>query len=314
MTRDRSSIKNKISFLKQLSEKCVLCPRKCGVNRMKNEKGFCGAGMTAEVYSYSAHQGEEPPLSGYRGSGTIFFAHCNMKCVYCQNYVFSQDENGNEKNAEELAYIMLELQKAGCHNINLVSPTHYITQIAESILIARINGLVIPIVYNTGGYDSVEIIKIMDGLVDIYMPDMRYSDDSMSEKYSSAPDYVENNRLCVKEMHRQKGDLLEDYQGIARKGLIIRCLVLPGNISGTGDTLKFIKEEISAETFISLMSQYYPAYNAKNCEPLSRRVTNKEYGEAVSALRKLGLNNGWVQESPSGMDDSLGGHRIRRKK
>lgn len=307
-------IKERLPQLKSLSKSCVVCPRQCRVNRLKNERGHCRAGITPVVYSYSPHYGEEPPLSGTRGSGTIFFTHCNMGCVYCQNYNFSQLSDENQISIEQLAGIMIQLQTLGCHNINLVSPTHYVPQIVEAISKALELGLEVPIVYNTGGYDSLEVIQLLEGIIDIYMPDMRYRDNQMALKYSHTPNYAEHNRACVSEMQRQVGDLNLDEFDIATQGLIIRCLVLPYNISGSEETLEFIASKISQNAYVSLMSQYYPIYKAYSYQELSRRVTDYEYRKVVAKLNDLELNNGWVQANPNGMDTSLGGHRIKLRK
>lgn len=293
--------------------RCAICPRRCGVNRSSGRFGYCRAPAKAVVYSYSPHHGEEPPLSGTRGSGTIFFSHCNMKCVYCQNYYFSQLDNGEEITEEKLAEIMLYLQKAGCHNINLVSPTHFVPQIVMALELALEGGLDIPIVYNTGGYDLAETIKLLDGIIDIYMPDMRYSDDGMAKKYSDAQKYVEHNRICVRQMQRQVGDLVLDAKGIARKGLIIRLLVLPQEISGTAATLRFIGHEISQNAYLSLMSQYYPTFKSYNYSEIARPILAKEYQNIVDEAKALGLNNGWVQEVPAGMDPTFLGTNIKPK-
>lgn len=278
-------------------ESCRVCPRECRVHRLKNEKrGFCRSGLNPIVSSASPHHGEEPPLSGTRGSGTIFFANCNLKCVYCQNYPISQMGNGVERTPGELACQMLWLQEQGCHNLNLVTPTHFMPQILKALGIAKERGFTLPVVYNTSGYESIEALRLLDGIVDIYLPDMRYSDDSASLKYSSAPRYRTVNRAAIKEMYRQVGTLVLDEEGIARRGLIIRHLVLPGGLSGTEGVMKFLAEEISKDVYISLMSQYFPAYKATESKELSRRITVKEYEEARRIMEKYGLENGWVQE------------------
>ena len=298
--------------MKKLSlEKCDICPRRCGVDRTKGETGYCRAPHNPVIYSYMAHRGEEPPISGKRGSGAIFFAHCNMRCVYCQNYNFSQFDKGNEVTVEKLAGIMLELQKSGCHNINLVSPTHFTPQIILALEIATSKGLDIPIVYNTGGYERVETLRALSGIVDIYLPDMRYSGNAMAAKYSDAPDYVECNRAAVKEMQKQVGDLVLDKDGVAKRGLIIRLLALPHDISGTKETLKFIRENISQNTYLSLMSQYYPTFKAFDHEELSCGTRPDEYKNIVDACRLLGLNNGWIQEMPPEPDDTFLGTKIK---
>jgi putative pyruvate formate lyase activating enzyme len=275
---------------------CELCPRRCGVNRLAGEKGFCHAGAVAKVASHNVHLGEEPPLSGSRGSGTIFFSYCTLHCVYCQNYPISQLGEGNEVTAEELAGMMLRLEQKGCHNINLVTPTHYIPQILEALALAVEQEFNLPIVYNTSGYELPETLKLMEGAVDIYLPDMRYADSAPARLYSGAADYPEINRAAVKEMYGQVGDLLLDEEGIARRGLIIRHLVLPGNLAGTERTMEFIAEEISPDTYISLMSQYFPAYKAVGNPLLDRRITTAEYAAAQDIMETYGLTNGWIQE------------------
>lgn len=294
-------------------KKCAICPRRCGVDRSAGSTGYCRAPFNPVVYSHLAHHGEEPALSGSKGSGTIFFAHCNMKCVYCQNYYFSQLDNGAALSVEKLALIMLNLQKAGCHNINLVSPTHFVPQILMALEIAVEKGLNIPIVYNTSGYDSLETIKLLDGIVDIYLPDMRYSDNEKAKIYSDASDYVECNKASVKEMQAQAGDLVMDDEAIAKKGLIIRLLILPNDISGTARTLKFIKEDVSPNAYLSIMSQFYPTFKAYNFKEISRGVTKDEYKIKVDEARQLGLNNGWVQEAPERTDERFLGTNIKPK-
>lgn len=287
-------------FLKKLSERlekaleissnCELCPRKCHVNRLKDDKGFCKTGRNALVSSYGPHFGEEKVLVGRFGSGTIFFTHCNMACVFCQNYDISQLGKGNEVSAQELVDIMLELQRMGCHNINLVSPTHCVAQILEALLIAFEEGLKIPIVYNTGGYDSVDTLKLLDGIVDIYMPDIKYGDDERGMRYSSAPNYFSVAKSAVKEMHRQVGDLKTDDSGIAVKGLLVRHLVLPNDLAGTEKVMEFLATEISTETFVNIMDQYRPLYKAKQYPELSRPANRAEFQRAVEIARKHGIH------------------------
>jgi putative pyruvate formate lyase activating enzyme len=298
------------AVLKDSLKRCVICPRKCGVDRTAGRTGYCRAPLNPVIYSYLSHQGEEPAISGKRGSGTIFFTHCNMKCVYCQNYYFSQLDKGEEIAVEKLASIMIRLQKRSCHNINLVSPSHFVPQIVMALEAAVENGLEIPIVYNTSGYDLADTIEILAGIIDIYLPDMRYSDNAMAKKYSDACDYVERNREAVSEMYNQTGDLAMDKNGVAKKGLIVRLLALPGGISGTGETLKFIKESISEDTYLSIMSQYYPTFKAYNFKELSSGVTAQEYKNIVDEARRLGLNNGWVQEAPKKSDGRFLGTNI----
>ncbi len=290
----------------KLLESCVICPRKCQINRLNNQKGFCKTGLKARVYSFMAHHGEEPPISGQNGSGTIFFASCNMSCVYCQNYEFSQEVcPDREVDSQDLSNIMLELQNRNCHNINLVTPTHVMPQILKALLIAIPAGLKIPLVYNTSGYELPEMIKLLDGIIDIYLPDMRYADNDIAEKYSSAINYPEYNQQAVKEMHKQRGIALINKAGIIEQGLIIRHLVLPENISGTEEIMKFIAEEFSQETYISLMSQYMPCYKSKLFPELNRRITLQEYVLAQEALSKFELHNGWTQDS-HGLDRFAG--------
>jgi putative pyruvate formate lyase activating enzyme len=286
---------------------CCLCPRRCKINRLKGEKGFCGTGPGPKIYSFMPHHGEEPPISGKHGSGTIFFSYCNMACVYCQNFEFSQIGEGREVEAEELAEVMLQLQGMACHNINLVTPTHVMPQILKSLSIAIPQGLKIPLVYNTGGYECPEIIEMLDGIVDIYLPDMRYTDTDQAFKYSHAPDYPKYNREAVKQMHKQVGIAKFDNQGIIKRGLIIRHLVLPCGISGTDKIMRFIAQEISGYTYISLMSQYSPYYKANDFTELARRITHKEYETAKEIMRNYGLNNGWIQES-GGLERFAGIH------
>ena len=286
-------------FLKKLSERlekaleissnCELCPRKCHVNRLKDEKGFCKTGRNAVVSSFGPHFGEEKVLVGRFGSGTIFFTHCNLACVFCQNYDISQLGRGKEVSAKELANTMLELQRMGCHNINLVSPTHCVPQIMEALLHAFEEGLKVPIVYNTGGYDSVDTLKLLEGIIDIYMPDIKYGDDERGMRYSSAPNYFSVAKSAVREMHRQVGDLKTDDRGIAVKGLLVRHLVLPNNLAGTEKVMEFLATEISAETFVNIMDQYRPLHKAFRYPELSRSITQFELRKAVEIALSHGL-------------------------
>jgi putative pyruvate formate lyase activating enzyme len=292
-----AELQNRIELAYQLLESCRACPRECGVNRLENDKlGFCRSGLKPVISSASAHHGEEPPLSGTRGSGTIFFANCNLRCVYCQNYPISQMGNGVERTPGELACQMLSLQDEGCHNLNLVTPTHFMPQILKALGIARERGFHLPIVYNTSGYESVEALKLLDGIVDIYLPDMRYSNERSARSFSIATDYPAVNRAAVKEMFRQVGNLALDEKGIAQRGLIIRHLILPNGQSGTRGVMKFLAEEISKDVYISLMSQYFPAYKAHDIKELARRITEEEYEEAYRVMQEYGLENGWMQE------------------
>jgi len=280
----------------KLLSSCEVCPRKCGVNRLEGERGFCRSSEDVIFSSYNAHFGEEPPLSGNFGSGTIFFTNCNLKCVYCQNYPISQLGNGNKVSLSELIKVMLALQKRKCHNINLVTPTHFVPQIIKSIKTAAKMGLDIPIVYNTSGYESVGTLKLLDGIVDIYLPDARYADNEVARKYSSAPNYFGIVKKALREMHLQVGDLAVGKNGIARSGLIVRHLVLPEDLSGTKKIMHFIAREISPHTYISLMAQYFPAYQAGQFPLLSRRINGGEYRKALESFKEEGLENGWFQE------------------
>ena len=280
-----------------LLESCSLCPHRCGVNRLKGQKGLCNTGLKPKVYSFMPHHGEEPPISGKCGSGTVFFSCCNMNCAYCQNYEFSQLGKGKEVEEGKLADIMLELKAMGCHNINLVSPTHIMPQILKSLDIAVKKGLDIPILYNTGGYELPEVIRLLDGVVDIYLADMRYADNGIAVKYSGAPDYPKYNRESIKEMHRQAGIAEFDDNGIIKRGLIVRHLVLPDNAAGTAETMRFISSEVSSDTYISLMSQYYPCYRSGEFPEINRRISQEEYREAQKSMEGYGLYNGWAQES-----------------
>ena len=282
--------------LYKILDKCVLCPHKCKVNRRLGKKGFCSAGYKPVISSAIPHHGEEPPISGSRGSGTIFFSCCNMKCAYCQNYQISQEHEGIENSIDSLADSMITLQNSGCHNINFVSPTIWIPQIVKALSAARKRGLSVPTVFNTGGYDNPEIIKMLDGIIDIYMPDMRYSSDYMAKKYSMVKDYRLYNRQSVKEMYRQVGGLKLNDKGVASKGLLIRLLVLPYNIGGVKETLNFIKSELSTDAYLSIMAQYHPTYNAFEYPKLCRRINAKEYLEVVRYAEKKGFNFGWTQD------------------
>jgi len=293
------SYKN-IKILDLLSS-CKICPRKCGVNRLKDEKGFCQAGTEIKIYNLHLHHGEEPIISGTKGSGTIFFSHCNSRCVFCQNYMFSQLGEGVENSIDFLADAMLGLQNKGAHNINLVTPTHYSIQIIQAVKIAKEKGLKIPIVYNTNGYELSEMIDLLNGIVDIYLPDMKYNSEESAVKYSSMPGYVSYNRASVKRMYEQVGELVcED--GIAKRGIIIRHLILPNGLSGTRGIMEFISRELSPNVHMSLMSQYYPVYNASVHPEINRQITKNEYEEAIDAMEQYGLENGWIQDAPSDDD------------
>jgi putative pyruvate formate lyase activating enzyme len=271
---------------------CRHCPRKCGDDRLANEKGVCKTGRFARVSSYSAHFGEEACLTGRHGSGTIFFAWCNLRCPFCQNYEISHGGHGVETPPERLAAMMLELQEQGCHNINLVSPSHVVPQILEALVLALEGGLRLPLVYNTSSYDSLESLHQMDGVVDIYMPDFKVWDSHMALKYLSARDYPEAARRSIKEMHRQVGDLKFDEYGLAKRGVLLRHLVMPGVIAGTREIMKFLAHEVSPDTYVNVMAQYYPAgkVSSEKLPEINRRITQDEYTRAIYAAKKIGLH------------------------
>jgi putative pyruvate formate lyase activating enzyme len=273
-------------------ESCDLCPRGCGVNRLLDERGYCRTGRLACVASYSPHFGEEPPLVGSSGSGTIFFSGCNLSCVFCQNYDISQLDQGREVSAEDLARMMLALQREGCHNINFVTPTHVIPQILEALVLAGKKGLNVPLVYNSGGYDSVETLRLLEGIFDIYMPDAKYGSDEPALKYSQAPQYTHFMKSAIREMHRQVGDLVLDEEGIAVMGLLVRHLVLPAGHAGTAEVVRFLAQEISPNTYLNIMPQYRPEYNACNFPELDRRITGQEYADALRLAARAGLTQG----------------------
>ncbi|HHY40126.1 MAG TPA: radical SAM protein [Syntrophaceticus sp.] len=276
----------KISVLKEFLEPCRLCPRECGASRLSGERGQCGAGKNAEISGFGPHFGEEPPLVGGGGSGTIFFAFCSLRCVFCQNFETSRGRDRYTVKTTELAEIMLQLQERGCVNINLVTPTHYIPQILEALLAACEKGLILPLVYNCSGYERLEILRQLDGIVDIYLPDIKYADKDIALKYSQISDYPRVAKEAIREMHKQVGDLVLDEKGIAKKGLLIRHLVMPGGLAGTASLMKFIAEEISPKSWINIMDQYYPAYLAHRYPEINRRITRKEYLEALKAAEQ----------------------------
>jgi len=280
---------------------CDICPRSCGVNRFEGSGGYCKSGMMVSVASRCAHHGEEPALSGTRGSGTIFFSSCNLNCIYCQNSQISQGHGRYEQvDSRGLAQMMLYLQEElQCHNINLVSPTHYVPQIVEAICQAVPLGLNIPIVYNTNAYDSLETICALDGVVDIYLPDIKYASDKWAQRFSDARKYSEYSRLAIAEMYRQVGNLITDDKGIAQSGLIIRHLILPNRLAGSEDSLKWVATALSRDVTLSIMAQYYPCHHASREPLLARRVTASEYREVVEIVNSLGLDNGWLQQLDS---------------
>lgn len=281
-------LSDKVREAEEILKECTLCPRECRVDRTSGQKGICKTGDKPFVSSWGPHFGEERPLVGRFGSGTIFFGNCNLGCLFCQNYSISHLGEGVEMSFEKLADIMLALQHGGCHNINFVTPTHQMPMILRAIQIASEKGLNVPLVYNCGGYESLHAIKLLEGVVDIYMPDFKYIDSEMALKYSYAKDYPEAAKAAIKEMHRQVGDLMID-KGVALRGLLVRHLVLPEGIAGTEGVVKFIAEEISKNTYINIMDQYHPCYKAFDHPPLNRRITSKEYEQALRIAQEAGL-------------------------
>ena len=266
-----------------------MCPRRCGVNRLAGESGECQVTTQVIVSSYDPHFGEEAPLVGRHGSGTIFFTYCNLHCTFCQNYTISQLGEGSPVDKAKLAGMMLSLQARGCHNINLVSPTHVVPYILEALELAADKGLHLPLVYNTGGYDTIETLELLDGVVDIYMPDMKYSDEKIAEQLSGIKDYPKVNKAAVKEMHRQVGDLQLDEQGIAQRGLLVRHLVLPNGLAGTEEVVRFLAKEVSANTYLNIMAQYHPCYKAFDMPQLARPLLRQEFYEALDLAHQQGL-------------------------
>jgi putative pyruvate formate lyase activating enzyme len=286
----------RIKALYKLMSPCRLCPHECVADRSAGKKGKCRSGAEAVISSHNLHFGEEPPISGFRGSGTIFFTNCSLSCVFCQNYPISQLNNGRTVTVKELAAIMLELQEQRAHNINFVTPTHFLPLIVDAVHLAKQKGLSIPLVYNSSGFEGLEALKLLDGVIDIYLPDAKYCDRNKSAKYSGAAGYWEANKLALREMHRQVGNLTLDKDGVAVKGLLVRHLVLPNDISGSKDVLEFIAGELSPETYVSVMAQYHPANKSEQYPELSRKVSAKEYGKVVKLAENLGLTSGWIQE------------------
>ena len=270
---------------------CLACPRNCGVDRLANKTAVCHTGRYARVASYFPHRGEEDCLRGWRGSGTIFFSLCSLRCVFCQNYDISQAPQGQEVPPARLAEMMLELQELGCHNINLVTPEHVVPQILEALPIAVEQGLRLPLVYNTSAYDSLDSLHLLDGIVDIYMPDFKFWDPHLSLRYVKAKDYPEAARQAIREMHRQVGELKLDENGLAKRGVLVRHLVMPGSIAGSEAILRFLGEEVSPDTYVNLMDQYHPAgrVNSNHFPEINRTITAKEYETALDQARRAGL-------------------------
>lgn len=303
---ETGELARRVEALEHLLARCTICPRDCFNDRLADERAACHSGRHAIVSAYTAHFGEEPPLVGTKGAGNIFFGNCNLRCVYCQNFQISQTHKAqrtNEVTDERLAEIMLELQSRGCHNINFVSPTHFAAQMARAILIAAERKLDLPIVYNTNAYDSIEVLRLLDGVVSVYLPDLKYADSAEGYTYSKVRDYTEHARAAITEMYRQTGDELAfGADGLLKRGLVVRLLVLPNDLAGVRESIEWIKDSLSPRVAISLMAQYYAtneaATNARYTL-LSRRITEREWFRATSALEKLGMEEGWMQEYDS---------------
>ena len=279
----------------KILEKCAICPHNCGINRLNNQIGRCKSKDTVKVALYSTHIFEEPCISGKKGSGTVFFSNCNMNCVFCQNYEISQQGKGKEISIEELADIFIKQQEKDVENINLVTPTSYVPQIIEAIKIARKNGLKLPIVYNTNGYEKVETLKMLEGYVDIYLPDFKYSDNELGKRLSKVDNYFEIVTEALKEMYRQTGKAVFNGEGIMQKGMIIRHLVLPNHILNSRRVLKWINENMH-DVYVSVMAQYFPTYKAKEIDDINRKLTKEEYEQIENYLYRLDLENGYIQE------------------
>jgi putative pyruvate formate lyase activating enzyme len=300
---ESGELAERVQVLEKLLLSCTVCPLDCGNNRLHGELARCYSGSLPIVSSYTPHFGEEPALSGTRGAGNVFFGNCNLRCVYCQNYQISQAHKAQIKNEvthERLAEMMLELQSRGCHNINFVSPTHFAPQMARALLLAARRGLHLPVVYNTNAYDSVEVLGLLDRVVDIYLPDLKYADSADGYTYSKVPNYTGHARAALKEMYRQTGDeLVFGPDGTLTRGLVVRLLVLPNDIAGIRESLEWIRDELSPRVAVSLMAQYYPTNKAATDERfalLSRRITEGEWWRAVSLLAEMGMEEGWMQE------------------
>jgi putative pyruvate formate lyase activating enzyme len=293
-------LKRRAEKLEARLASCDICPRECHVNRLENKRGFCHSGYLPIVSAVCAHHGEEPAISGSKGSGTVFFGNCNMRCVYCQNYQISQDwkkQKAKEMDFHKLAEGMLYLQdELGCHNINFVSPSHFVPQLVRAVLEAVPLGLRVPLVYNSSGYDSVASLKELDGIISVYLPDLRYASDRWARKFSHARNYVTHARAAIKEMYRQVGELVVDESGVAQRGLIVRHLILPNMIAGSEESLPWLAREVSPTVTVSIMAQYYPSHEAQLKRLLSRTISQAEYDEVLRLLDEVGLENGWVQE------------------
>ena len=277
-------------------DKCMICPRNCKVNRLNGQKGYCRSSDKMKIALASVHKFEEPCISGTEGSGTIFFSNCNLKCIYCQNHDISQENVGKEVSVERLAQIMLEQQNRNVNNINLVTPTMYVYQIIDSIKIAKENGLKIPIIYNSNGYENIDTIKMLNGYIDVYLPDLKYYLDEVAIKYSEAPNYFNIATKAIKEMYNQVGTVKFDERGIIQKGVIIRHLILPNHIKNTKNILKWIKDNFDDKVFVSIMAQYFPTYKAKDDDLINRKLSIREYREIENYIYSLELKNGYMQE------------------
>jgi putative pyruvate formate lyase activating enzyme len=313
-------LERRVERLEARLAECDICPRECGAQRREGKVGSCKTGLLPIIASYCAHHGEEPVLSGNRGSGAIFFGNCNMRCVYCQNHQISQDpeaQQRNEVDTHTLAERMLYLQEVlHCHNINLVTPSHLVPQIARAVLEAVPAGLRLPLVYNTSSYDSVKTLRELEGIISIYLADLRYASNEMGRKYSRVRGYVEHSRAAIKEMQRQVGDLIVDEAGIAQKGLIVRHLILPNRIAGSEESLKWLVGEVSPRVAVSIMSQYYPAHRAYRYKELNRKISPEEYQEVMSLAERLGIENGWMQgmeSAESYLPDFAAGDPFKRR-
>lgn len=291
---DSGEIKQRAKIFYEKLKSCDLCPRNCRVNRLSGEIGYCKATLQPKVSSYFPHFGEEKFLVGRNGSGTIFFTFCNLGCVFCQNYTISHLGIGETVTTKELARIMIYLQNIGCHNINLVTPTHYVPQILEALCIAIEDGLNIPLVYNTSGYESLETLKLLEGIIDIYMPDIKFYSNQIAKRFANAEDYPEKTKEAVKEMYNQVGNLIINKEGIAERGLIIRHLLLPNKLSGLEEWLNFLKSELSTDIFINIMPQYRPLYKAKFFPEIDRPIFLSEYVEALELAKKMGFKNIYI--------------------
>lgn len=290
---EKGELHKRIEILNEFLKECRLCPRECQANRLDGELGYCEAGSELMVSSAFPHFGEEPPLVGFHGSGTIFLTYCNLRCIFCQNYDISHLGRGDRISPSGIARAMIRLQETGCHNINFVTPTHFAPQIVASLPEAIKMGLHVPIVYNCSGYESLEVVRLLDGVIDIYMPDAKYMDEKYSKRFSNASDYPEVLRKVLKEMHRQVGDLAINSKGIAERGLLIRHLVMPGGVASSEAVLRFIAEEISVHSYVNIMDQYRPEYRAHEYPEINRRIAHKEYLEAIQMARRFQLYRGF---------------------